>query len=536
MTVIFPIIQSQITDPSQNVLIPQSDTQDISEIFILPHEPMQLEPYGNNTVVLRRAGETQPLNNNLLNFTVSSRNITALYNLTAEQSKLFNINGIQSKIYKVSDQGRIITNEVNESSQIKGFSVTNPMKTNQPFGSKKIFNNNSLTNDQTGTYTFTVDSQENDVLTANERELNPNYEITADLKNYATVNVIEPIPTQISYNIGTESVDADEPLKNTESMTLEESSVISEIENPDNIFDTINNTNILDSQKDTFVEEFFRETNDENFNSLFIEPKGIIEKDSNFIGPKIDLIDLNKQIRTTEAIEMSLVCDEEIPSQWIDVMSLATSHNPTDLYEPSLLNENPLSAIPTAIQSYIDIKSSKSTSNYKNSELYMFNTENFEFNREQTEKEIEGVINDTIKEITAQKELLNSNAQKVIDNKTRNTDENLLKNLTAEANICTCVDCKCGPENNCSQDDSCYLKNTVVDNARLVVKDQKKENCCGKSVSCNCSGKTETECCVMVCLKSLDQLRHVLSLANKCCSLQSLTKSFSSSSDSCCNK
>lgn len=507
-----PILQSQITDPS-HVLIAERDTQDISEIYILPHEPMQLESYSNNTVVLPRA-DTHPFNNLL--------NITALYNLTAtEQSKLFHMNGIQSKIYKVSDQGRLTSAD-------KTFTNSHHMKTNQPFGNK---NNNSLTSDQ-NTFTITVDDQQNFVLTANELELNPNYEITADLKNYATVNVIEPVPTQISYNIGTESVDADESLKNTESMTLEDSSIISEIENSNNIFDTINTSNILQNQKDNnkLVEEFFEQTNDENFNSLFTEPKGIIEKDSNFIPPKTDLIDLNKQIRTTEAIEMSLVLDEEIPSQWIDVMSLASTQNPTDLYEPPLLNENPLSAIPTAIQSYIDIKSPESLTNYQSNELYMLNRDNYEYNREQTEKEIEGVINETIKEINAQKELLNNKTQKVTE-KQRNTNQNLLKNLTAEANICTCVDCKCGPDNSCNQDDCCS-KNSLVEHKKPV-KEQKKENCRSKPLNCDCNGKTEkADCCVMVCFKSLEQLKNILSLA-KCCSLQSLTRGLTSNNDPC---
>lgn len=490
MTVIFPILQTQI----------ENNTHDISEIYILPHDPMQFDSY-NNTVVLQTTHDnTHSSNNNLLNFTVPSQNI--IYNFT-EQNKL-NFNQIQSKIYKISDQDHIIENastNINE----------------QP-----IFNN---LND----IVFTNDKQKN-VLTASELELNPSFEITSNLKNYATVNVLEPIPTQISYNIGTESVGVDESIKNTESMTLEESSIISEIEKTNNIFDTISNANIL-AQKDKFVEEFFG-TSDENFNSLFIEPKGTIEKDSNFIYPEVDLIDLNKQIRTTEAIEMSLVCEEETPSQWIDVMSLA--RNTTGLYEPPSFNENPLSAIPTAIQSYIDIESPKNTLNYQNNELYNMFNDNFVLN-EQTEKEIEGVINETFKKIDGNKDNLELTNKENCNRRNRN--ENLLKNLTAEANICSCTDCKCGPDNTCNDDDSCYsTKNSIITQNKVILNESKGSKCCEKSsVSCNCTGKTDTKCCVMVCLKSLDQLRYALSLANKCCSLQAIAKTFSSES-SCCNK
>lgn len=522
MTVIFPLLQSQITDPSQ----------DIPEIYILPHEPLQLEPYNNssNTVLSPyKSGDIQTFNNSLLNFTMCTQNVTALYNLTAnDQSKFISVNDIHSKIYKVSDEGRVIANihtAESNGNQPKGFSVSSPSKHNSDtrntraadFESDEKKMSKNVTH-RSGVFRFAfAEKDPNYVLTANELELNPDYEITADLKNYATVNVLEPIPTQISYNIGTENVDADEPLKNTESVALEESSIISEIENPINIFNTINDKDNL-------------QFNDENFNSLFTKPKSAVDTISQFLNSKSnDLIDLNKQIRTTEAIEMSLVCEEEVPSQWVDVMSLASSQNSADLYEPSLLNENPLSAIPTSIQSYIDIKNTKNTT-YDG--LYLLNNENYNFSREQTEKEIEGVINETIKEINAQKELLNTNASiKYKENtKTRNTDENILKNLTAEANICTCVECKCGPENSCNQEDTCYTKNTVVQSTK-----PKEQNCCNKSVSCNCSGKADTECCVMVCLKSLDQLRHVLSLANKCCSLQSIAKNFSNSAG-CCKK
>lgn len=504
MTVIFPILQTQIQNSSQNnnnVIIENNTStrthHDISEIYILPHDSMQfIDPY-NTTVVFQKADNTQ----NLLNFTVASSNISSLYNFTSSVEPQKHEIQFSNKInYNISDQVDNLTysNEINK---------------------------------------------QKSVLTADELELPPNFEITSSLKNYATVNVLEPIPTQISYNIGTESVGVDESIKNTESMTLEETSLISEIEKTSNIFDTITNANIL-SQKDKFVEDLFG-TNDENFNSIFIEPKGTIEKDSNFIYPEVDLVDLNKQIRTTEAIEMSLVCEEETPSQWIDVMSLA--RNTTGLYEPPSIDENPLSAIPTAIQSYIDIESPKSTQNYQNNELYMFN-ESYALS-EQTEKEIEGVIKETFEKINAQKS--NLEVLKHPEEKLNNKNENLLKNLTAEANICSCTDCKCGPENTCNSDDTCYAAKNGNQSNRKVF-DEPKSNfglvqsvsnknlgskgCCDKNKSntCSCTGQSDTECCIMVCLKSLDRLRYALSLANKCCSLQSLVKSFSS--ETCCNK
>lgn len=452
MTVIFPLIHS---DQSQNNLLftgpPTTDTPTIG------HAPPML--------LLASSHDT------------SSASGHAHFNTSNAIYPQFT----QSKIYTVSDEHRTM---YTYDYQTKTFVQSGEEYSSQHFDQSDYLEKTKGSKfNYPGIFSLNVD---NPVMTASELELN-NFDTTADLKNYATVNVLEP--QQISYNIGTESVDADEPLKNTESMNLEESSIITEIENPNlNLFDTKN----LENQKVDFNIELL--ANDENFNKLFSSPPH----------EKEELVDLNKQIRASEAIEMSLVCEEEIPSQWIDVMSLATSQNTSDLYEP--LNENPLSAIPTAIQSYIDIKSPK---NYNN-EFFMLDN-NFE-----SEKEIEGVINDTIKEINAQKDYF--------EEKTRNTNENLLKNLTAEANICSCIDCKCGPENSCNQDDSCYVKVTKP----------KEKNCCSKNISCSCSGKMDTQCCVMVCLKSLDQLRHVLSLANKCCSLQSLTMGFNA--ETCCKK
>lgn len=448
MTVIFPLLQSE---HSQNLLFTTGSRDTSAPALLL------MPPNDNGGATCTSPGIT-----------------TDIYH-PFTQSKIYTVSDQHRTLYAYDYQTKTFVNQSGDynqdgyrANQSDDFNTSENLNFNQSHYLKTKGSNYS------GIFNLELD---NPLVTASELELN-NFDTTADLKNYATVNVLEP--QQISYNIGTESVDADEPLKNTE-LNLEESSVITEIENP-------NFSKNIENQKVDFNIELL--TNDENFNNLF----------ATFKNQKDELIDLNKQIQASEAIEMSLVCEEEVPSQWVDVMALATSQNSTDLYEP--LNENPLSAIPTAIQSYIDIKSPK---NYE-----LFNNYNFE-----NEKEIEGVINDTIKEI---------NAKEFLEEKTTNTNENLLKNLTAEANICSCIDCKCGPENSCNQDDSCYVK----DKSMKIDK-----GCCNKTVSCNCSGKNDTQCCVMVCLKSLDQLRHVLSLANKCCSLQSLTMGFNTE---CCKK
>lgn len=321
---------------------------------------------------------------------------------------------------------------------------------------------------------YEVSDQHPDVLTANQLDLETElgFEQTDHLKNYATVNILEPI-NHVSYNIGTENVDTDEPLKNTETGVLQDGSVISEIENAaGSLFDALNNNCTQDVAKVNFDMSLFGP--EDNFAGLFTD--GTQQN----VSSEANLVDLNKQIGANEAIEMSLVCEEEIPSQWVDVMSLAAAQP----YEPPI-EENPLSAVPTAVQTYMDMQ----TPEY-------------------------GLI------------------ANVESEKRRNSD-NVLKALTAQAEICTCSDCKCGPDNSCNGDDACGQVPAL------------QSKCCGSNeniVGCSCSGpmgNNGAACCVMVCLRSLEQLRQVLSFTNKCCSLQSLAVGFGNTTPAsgvCCNK
>lgn len=224
-------------------------------------------------------------------------------------------------------------------------------------------------------------------------------EMTNELKNYATVNTAEPISTQFSTYIGTENIEngkEGETLNNVE-MELEENSIITEIENAGiDIYD-INLNNRSDSLPSFDVDMFENSVFDgkeppkaksPNIKILDVQnivPNQIISTPYQ-LGP--DLIGLDKQIYMPEALEMSLACEEENPSTWIDAINLL-NHQPVNVYEQPL-NEVPLTAVPTAIPSFINIEQ-----NFKTAE------------------------------------------------------NNVLKNLTADADICKCIDCKCDPFNNC---------------------------------------------------------------------------------------
>lgn len=304
-------------------------------------------------------------------------------------------------------------------------------------------------------------------VSAIEKDLTTDYEIANRLKNYATVNTAEPVATHLPYNLGTEGVENEETIKDTQ-MELNENSIITEIENAGL---DLYNLKTCDYSADAELS-------------------------------------LNKQLYMPEALEMSLVTEEETPSTWIDAMKLLNT-DPVNIYES--INESPI-ALPTAIQTYMHLE----------------------------------------------------NTPLVPQMKAPNSDVNLLKNLTADADICKCVDCKCGPFNNCQGNDESgccggkksstatttgnntyetYLEQPVAPSTT-----QQNTSCCGSSKSNEppttapivlekgcCGNKTQTnpvqptthppssDCCVVVCLKSLEQLKDMLTKAKGCGAFEKLT-------------
>lgn len=398
-----------------------------------------------------------------------------------------------------------------------------------------------------------------------ESDIGSEFEIANGLKNYATVNTAEPVATQLSYNIGTENVEnakEDETLNDTQ-MQLEGNSIITEIENAGiNLYDiNLNDSNFGD---------VFNATNDgpkvDNPKVKIISVQDITPK-SDFVKEVPskselgnDLINLGKQIYTPEAVQMSLAQDEEIPTDWIDAMNYANSqvdrpiiykivigfyfiilnlcYLQVNIFQESV-NENPLTAVPTAIQTYINLPplQSNPVPSGTNINPLDFNTTNQFYDNQ----------------------------------KTPNTDTNLLKNLTAQADICTCVDCKCDSINNCQNCDGpeikspketgccgsnktvgiCCKPNTsgvgcckgnsttpssrvgfkTIDHSQPEKDTEKKVGCCSSramdvmSAITSLTGNKEKhdECCIVVCLKTVDQLRQILSMAGSCSGIQSVT-------------
>lgn len=202
-----------------------------------------------------------------------------------------------------------------------------------------------------------------------------------------------------------------------------------------------------------------------------------------------DMLHMLHNINELNAIEMSIVQDEEelLQSQWIDVSALATEGQQSE--QISVVP----TAIPTTIQSYINLQPQI--------------TPLVEYQQQE---------------------------QPVVDDK--------LKSLTEDIGICKCEKC------NCSQTENCHgtqvdVEEKVVEGAGNGVK-----LCNGGCLNNNCKCNDQLEsyfsngnCCIMVCLKTIEQLRQMLNLANKCVStpftpFTPMPLNMTSLSSSCCQQ
>lgn len=318
----------------------------------------------------------------------------------------------------------------------------------------------------------------------------------------------------------------------------------------------------------------------------------------------------------SQAVELALASEIEIPSQWSDV-SILPSKSIVPATPPSIATSSCL-ALPTAIQTYVDIPYNDmkiaSTSadaaiyeNQNNTDLTFDQSANDMMNNE-ANAEAEAMLNDilsTIDKIQNSNNVNNNNSSSnnnninktsgrccgggICDEFPNDKNKTTLKEITADADICRCVNCECdplngcvggcGPENPCSSDSkdrndpsvnsinpqstrilpvpitqqnngntasiknsssdccgggSCGINNiSKVVTENIPVPPQKNSGgCCGggnittvndllenitetniESEGCSCKNASEgvaNGCCVVICLKTLETLKNVL--------------------------
>lgn len=209
----------------------------------------------------------------------------------------------------------------------------------------------------------------------------------------------------------------------------------------------------------------------------------------------------------SEAIELAIASEEEIPSPWIDVVALATP--------PALRTESwsELNAFPTAVHSLVDLVGP---------EPYPLEIEN----QLQPLQHLENVnlVNSEDSPVSSERTLCEKNEKSTADSVKSKKGRNVLREITAEADICKCVDCKCDQMQNCQNCSSTEPENNKKDESVKTVSDFVP--CLQSECSCNTEQGNCGSCCVVICLKTLQQLQKVFS--RSCCK--------STSSATCCRE
>lgn len=214
----------------------------------------------------------------------------------------------------------------------------------------------------------------------------------------------------------------------------------------------------------------------------------------------------------SEAVELAIATEEELPSPWIDVMALATA--------PALRTQSwsELNAFPTAVHSLVDLVGP---------EPYPLEIE-AQLSSTEILKNIDAV---NIEHISANTEVVQCQEAADYEQKTDDLrskkDRNVLQEITADADICKCVDCKCDSLQNCQNCTSSpptAAEVTKKDTTLKIVEDFVSSLQSG--CSCNADSGGCGSCCVVICLKTLQQLQKVFS--RNCCK--------STSSATCCRE
>lgn len=100
------------------------------------------------------------------------------------------------------------------------------------------------------------------------------------------------------------------------------------------------------------------------------------------------------------------------------------------------------------------------------------------------------------------------------DNVKNKKDRNVLQEITADADICKCIDCKCNNLQNCQNcTNGTVAEVTKKDTALKIVDDFVSSLQTG--CSCNTESASCDPCCIVICLKTLQQLQKVFS--RNCC-------------------
>ncbi|XP_060517728.1 uncharacterized protein LOC132696741 isoform X2 [Cylas formicarius] len=370
-----------------------------------------------------------------------------------------------------------------------------------------------------------------------ETDLSSQFEMANGLKNYATVNTTEPVDVQLPFNIGTEmeNVVKSETLINDPHSEAEENSLITEFENAGiGLYDL--------NDGDGFTENMFNLGQDDE--TPLAKPAGRSPNvricSVKTVVPPNDVVPQYIQKHKTavnpspppETLQLSLAIHEEVSPAW-DVGNFSVGQVDVFQENPSE-NNNPLTAITTSVQSCLSLSPLQDNSS----------------------EPLPGI--NFLAEVENVSKLLNSlNPQE-----TRPKTSDVLKDLTSEAEICKCSDCKCDNFSDCQ---NCKPAPAEISPASALTSvsrpkitppssssktlSKKPASCCSNVISqCACRNNAESEnasaencggqkfketvmgivnstdgcrekgeeCCVVLCLKTINHLRQIIKFATEC--------------------
>lgn len=271
----------------------------------------------------------------------------------------------------------------------------------------------------------------------------------------------------------------------------------------------------------------------------------------------------------SKALEMALASEEEFDAPWVDISVLGTKPLALDPVTSSCV------ALPTSVPSYVDLPFNVNVADFVEAdptgtageELFLDSYYDENLMEENARKEIDEAIQISEQNVTKQEQqetdnilnelfmegLLPTSAEIQPDTNNNNAFtepiKTTLKDITADADICRCINCQCdpnhgcvggcGPENPCrsqhqpTQNDAPF-PNLYQSNQPAPPPQTAKSGCCAskkppelaspsspldlfanllRQQGCSCTGPSEgvaKGCCVVICLKTLETLKQVL--------------------------
>ncbi|XP_008208581.2 uncharacterized protein LOC100113921 isoform X1 [Nasonia vitripennis] len=226
----------------------------------------------------------------------------------------------------------------------------------------------------------------------------------------------------------------------------------------------------------------------------------------------------------SRALELALASEEERQSPWIDINSLtselsdkiiASTAVPIVRMESAWSESN---ALPTAVHSLVNLLGPEPYPLDQPQKAPVLETVNL--------IDAENGTNVNVEVVTNFAEYPNESCSKA-DEKKAEASRNILREITADAGICKCSSCKCDSDgNNCQNCSHSGQEKQEKEQSRCneirqinisdIVSTLQNKCCCNNQNSCG-------SCCVVVCIKTLQELQEVF---NTCCK--------STSSAGCC--